>query len=424
MFGDRPNWQYVKPGCSELFHIDRPEFKEIFEGILDDENVQILYVWKKMSKKEFAENKGRLPKKAKSGYFYNVLVNDVLMFEVDNVLPYEHLNISKGIFAKFSKAEFYWGNNLPNKVHEDKAWLDAWKTLIRYKAKLNLLKPLISKNGKLVDEDIFLPSKVTPVPEGVELQTIPGVAEPVNQSDVAVMDMAISEINRGTKAPQTQIDPDTTARAAVIQEANAKILFNSFALEVLFLLSSRTYIILSNALRFLPKRTIKKIALPEQTLSDGRIGTLEVLFEAVPEMKEEELLEKSFALRKEERMALKMGRVVEKAIIDPVYASELNLYVKFEPGVNAFGKDELMKAQFNRNVSVYLKNPDLFNRRKVARKFVQYNRDDEDILQEEPVGTPAQGVSTPIGQRTPVMQGAGSQLEGAELPEMGQLPRV
>jgi len=427
MFGDRPNWKYVHPFRYDSFFVERPEFKDSFEGILDDDYMQVLYVYRRASKKELdiLKEKGKVKSNCKRACFYNVVINDVPMYDIDNILPYNdgYYPISKGIFAFFSKPEFYWGNSLPNKIKEDKGYLDAWKTLLRYKAKLNILKPLISKNGELIDEEIVMPAKITPIPDGVEVQTIDGIGEPVNQSDMLMVQMAEKEIERGSKAPQTQIDPDTKARSAVIMEANAKVLLNNFALQIIFLLSARTYLIMTRAFEKLPRNIIKKIAVPDQMLNDGKIGTLEVIFERLPkkDMKEMgkdalfEYLDMSKKLRDEEKMSAKNGDPKNIIKVDPEYARTLNLYIKFEAGTNAFGKDELQKAQFNRNVQLYLSRPDLFNTKKVARKFVQYNKDDEDLINDQ-----AQPMQIP--QQVP--QGAGSQLEAGQVGQMGNLPKI
>lgn len=391
VFGDFDNWKYVKPMRYDSFFVEHPEFKQFWEGILDEEYMQVLYKWQPLSKKELKEfkKKGKVKSWAKQARFFQVIINNVPMYPKDNILAYNdgYCPINKLIFAKHSKPEFYWGNSLPNKIREDKAWIDAWKTLIRYKAKLNLLKPMISRNGNFIDEEIIMPAKITPLPDDVELKVIDGVAEPLNQSDITVMQMAEGEIERGAKAPQTNIDPNATARAAVIQESNAKILLNSIALELIFFLSARTYPIIMRAFQFLPRNQIKKIAIPEQTLADGRVGTLEVIFENIPEMSVEEFLQKSIDIRSEEKAATKAGQPKNKVYVNPKYARELNYYVKFEAGISAFGKDELKVQKFNVNYDRYMARPDLYNPKKVARQFVQLNKDNEDLLTDEQIPT-------------------------------------
>lgn len=427
IFGDRPNWKYVQPNCYEYFSIERPEFKQFWDGILQEDALQILYIWKRMTRKELEEQKakGRIPKKAKQFRWFNVLIGGVPMFPVDTVSQYRDgfCPINKGVFCRFAKSEFYWGNSLPNKIHEDKKWKDAWKTLMRYKAKLNLLKPMISKNGQFIDEEIILPAKITPMPEGTELEVIDGVSDPISDADVKMMQLADNEIDRGTQAPQTQIDPDQTARASVITESNAQLLLDSFAREVAFFMCARSYPLVLRAFQFFPRRKIKKIAIPEQSLDGGRIGTLEVIFEKLPKMTEEEELERSFEIRKEERKSIKDKNPKERVYVDVNYLDEINLYIQPDVAKSAFNKSELMKGQFNKNAEIYFNNPDLFNRRKVARKFVQVNEDDEDILNEEgdmPMMPQQQQQMAMQG----AMEGAGSQLDRGQVQQMGNLPRL
>ena len=426
IFGDRPNWKYVDKCFSDYFAIVRPEFKNQWQGILNNESMQALYVWKKMTKKELAEQKakGRVPKKARQHRWFNVLINNVPMFDLDTISQYRDgfCPISKGMFARFAKSEFYWGNSLPNKIHEDKKWKDAWKTLLRYKAKLNLGKPMISKNGQFIDEEIILPFKITPVPDGTELEVIEGVADPISSADVQMMRLGDEEIDRGSRAPQTEIDPDQTARASVITESNAQLLLDTFAREVAFLQCARSYPLAMRFFQFIPRRKIKKICIPEQSLPDGRVGTLEVIFDSQPDtqMTEEELLDKSLEIRKEEKASINSKNPKEKVYVGIQYLDEINLYIQPDVAKSAFNKTEVMKAQFNKNAAVYLNNPDLFNRRKVGRRLVQVNEDDEDILNEE-------GEMPANPQQQMAVAGAGGQVEGAQMnpmKPMGKLPNI
>lgn len=427
IFGDRPNWKYVDKCFSEAFYTLRPEFKNQWQGILNYESMQALYVWKKMTKKELKEQKakGRVSPKARQHRWFNVLINNIPMFDLDTISQYRDgfCPINKGVFARFAKSEFYWGNSLPNKIHEDKKWKDAWKTLLRYKAKLNLGKPMISKNGQFIDEEIILPFKITPVPDGTELEVIEGVADPISTADVQMMKLGDEEIDRGSRAPQTEIDPDQTARASVITESNAQLLLDTFAREVAFLQCARSYALVMRGFQFFPRRDIKKICIPEQSLPDGRVGVLEVIFDSQPdtEMTEEELLDKSLEIRKEERASVDSKNPKEKVYVGIQYLDEIDMYIQPDVAKSVFNKSEVMKAQFNRNAATYLGNPDIFNRRKVARRLVQVNEDDEDLLNEE-----GQMPVTP--QQQMAMAGAGGQQadrgEMSPLKPLGKLPNI
>ena len=409
-FGELPNWKYVQKGRMNAWNQEDVEFKQTFEGILDEDEVQIVRFWWPVKKNK---------KKTKG---FNIMVNGVLLFAPGTVIPYRDgfYPISKGIFTEFAKPEFYWGNSMPNKVREDKKWIDAWKALLRFKAKLNVLPPLLSKNGLFIDEEIILPSKITAVTEETDIRKIEGVAEPVTQSDVAMLQMAEGEIDRGTMSPRTagqMAEKRQTAREVVIQEANAQKLLDVFGLRVAFLVMARTYMILSRAYQFLPRSTIKKIAIPEQSLPDGRVGTLEVIFEKMPDMTEQEQLDQSLQIRQEEQSALQAGEPKRMVYINPEYVKELDLYVKAEAGSNFLNRDVIERQRYREDfMNVYSKRPDLFNQQTAARRFVQNNRDAEDLLiqesrqiqqesqEEQPVMQEEQAVpATPLQGATPAL---------------------
>lgn len=387
IYGGLPNWKFVRPGFSDWWFVQRPLFKSQWEGIMFYEKLQILHTWINLSHKELEKEKksGRLPKNAKRAKYYNIFINDIPMFPVGTLCPYKDglYPISKGIFCKHSKPEFYWGNSLPNKIRQDKRWLDGWKTLLRYKAKLNVGRPLQSLNGQFVDEEIIVPFKITPVTEEIQLKAIEGVGDPVSTADVQMYEMAKSEIDDGTKSPQTEINPNQKVTNAVIMENNAKILLDAFALEVSFFVQARTYPILLRAFQFLPRRKLELLSVPDQKLRDGTRGTMELIFKKLPKMTKEEKLEKSFELLKEEKEAKKEGNSKEITYVDVDYLKEINLYLKNDPDSVMKDKGEIETQRFNQIFPTLLQRPDLFNEKEAARELLLKNELDDTLINSE-----------------------------------------
>jgi hypothetical protein len=402
IYGSLPNWKYVRPGFADWWYYQRPQFKEQWQGVLMYDRVQILHYWQNCTQKELNQLKasGRVNKNAKRAKWYNVFINEIPMFPVDTLSPYKDglFPISKGIFTEFSKSEYYWGNSLPNKCRQDKLWLDGWKTLLRYKAKLNLLPPLMSLNGQFVDEEIIVPGRITPVTEEIELKKIEGVADPLSAADVQLYEMAKNEIEAGSMAPQTEINPQQKASNAVIVENNAKVLMDAFALKVAFLVQARTFPILKRLFQFIPRGDLNKISVSDQKLEGGTRGTMEILFKKLPKMTKEEKILKSFEILKEEKEAGRQGNNIEKVYLDEEYVQNCNYYLKADPESVFKDKSEIETDKFNQVFStVLLARPDLFNPKESAREFVVKNELSDELLlteeqQQQQMATQQQGM--------------------------------
>lgn len=401
-FGHLPNWKYVRPQFSDWAFIQRPEFKQIFQGIVWHRRVQVMHVWKDMTNEQLAKEKsaGRIPSWAKRGKYYNVLINDIPMYPVDNISPYKDgmYPINKGIFCFMAKPEYYWGNSLPNKIRQDKKWLDAWKTLLRFKGKLNALPPMVSLNGNYVDEEILLPAKITPINDELDLKRIDGVADPVNQSEVMLLNMAEQEIDRGSVIPmmsgQTQ-SKRMTKGEVLVADANAKKLLDSFSLQVGWLMQARSFPILLRLFQFLPRGDYKKLCVPDQTLWDGTRGNVEILFKKIPAMFEEERELKSQEMLQGEIKSRQEKNPSEKVIIDPEYARNANYYLVSDTADATEDKGAMKKMEFAQNLQLYLSRPDLWNAKEVARRFVRLNDDPDELLAEGDAVAPQS--EAPIG---------------------------
>ena len=430
LYGHLENFKYVKPGFQSWYMVT-PEFKGIWEGILEYDRVNIMHVWRNATGKEIAELKkeGRIPREAKRAKWFCILINDIPVIEINSLSPYKDglYPISKGIFTKMAKPEFYFGNSQPNKIRADKSFIDAWKTLLRYKGKLNILKPLLAIGGEPVDEEIILPSKITPVPEGLQIQPIEGVADPISQADVNLMQMAEQEIDRGSMAPRTAGQQgeggQTTAREVVIQESNAQKVLDSFSQEVAFLVQARTFPILMRIYQFVSRKDIARIAITDQELKDGLKGTLDVRF-GLPDMNgPEDELAKSFEIRQEEMASRKAGNPKDIVYIDPKYVKSLNYYVKADAASGTERNDLVKRQQFNSAIPFMLANPDLFDRAKVGQSFVRLNEISEDILAKSSGQMPPQPMQGQPGQQPQGPSQAGQMMPPqTEMAQLGAMP--
>ena len=419
-FGDLPNWKYVKAGFINTLDVQDPAFKTELEGLVSEDVVQIIRIWYDIPKKEF--KRLGIPKKQKRAKLFNVVINGVLMFKTTNLSPYKHglYPLTKGIFEHFSKAEFYWGNSMPNKAKEDKKWLDGWKTLIRHKAKLSAIPPLLTFNGSLVDEDVYVPGRNTQAPAGMkaeDIAVVPGInTKGVEQGDIAIMNMAKSEIDEGNLSPQAAggEGKSQTAREAIIREQNEQKILGAFGLQVSFFLQSRAFPILKMAFQFMPRKKIKKLVIPDQKLEEGKQGNLEIVFEKPEAMTGKELLQASRDIRQEEFKAEKEGRPKKIVKINPEYLNNLDLYVKQIADPRPIPTGALRELRAREKWAMYSSAPAIFNVLAAARKLVRESGDDESEMINKQPQTPQQPQATPqsAGQKT-LNRVAGQ--EGAEL---------
>ena len=340
-FGEYPEFKYVSKGMNGWIQ-DNDTYKDKYKGIVQDDKVTVVRIWKPVSKKDLKRLKadGRLAEEIQKAKFYNVIINGVVIFDIDNLMPYHDGNysINKGIFESFGPSEFYWGNSMPNKARQDKKWLDGWKTLIRYKAKLGAFSPLLNYSGQHIDEDVVVPAKITDLPRGIapeQITEIPGISNGITNGDIAILKDATDDIDRATASPQTsginRPGGQQTARETMIIEANAQKIMMGFAQQIAFLQEARVYSILKRSYQLIPRSSLEKIAIPNQVFGDGKSGIMEVIFKDMKGRKDtdEAKLNDSFKVyEKEIRMEDDDGIARNIFVLDPEYVYNLEFYVK------------------------------------------------------------------------------------------------
>jgi hypothetical protein len=419
MFGHLDKWKYVQRngGWLQQLFVQYPELKNVFEGIIFNDKATILWVQKKATNQQIKElkKKGKLDKDAKRAVFYNILVNNVLLFPVDNLSPYKdgYYSIKKGIFEPMAKTEFYYGNSMPNKISEDKRWIDAWKTMMRFLAKQNALRPMQNLGGGDFDDTVYLPGQVTNVDDGIALAKIDGIGDGINASHVQMLRLAQEEINMGTVSNVTGgqfPESKETATASAIVAGNARQLMDNFTREVVFFHQARAVPLLMRLFQFLPRRDIKKLSIPEQMLKDGTKGSLEIIFKKLPKMSPDEMLQESSNIRNQEQASRKNKSPKDLVFVDPEYIKNITFYVRSDAATATMDEDGQRAQRFERLMPVLLQNPDIFDRKSVGREIIQMNDLSEDIISQsnsqpsqpgmqqqgqQPQGNPAQPQGTP-----------------------------
>lgn len=389
-FGVLKNYNdYVIPmsASGQFWLREQSEFQQIYQAINPKDGIHIMRIWRTVPRVKLSEYKksGKLPAYVKKAKYFNVIINGVLMFDAENLMPYHHGNypVSKGIFEKFSRVQFYYGNSLPNKARVDKKWLDGWKQLVRYKAKLSTLPPLITLNGSFVDPDIVVPGMITQAPAGMgkdDIIAIPGLSNGLSAQDFQIMNDGVSDIDRATTSPQATGQNSSsriTAREALLLDANAQKALQGFGLQIGFLVEARTFPILSMSYQFLPRSCFNKLCVPDQQLPGGATGSMEVMFIAPVAMTEDQIYDTEMAIFQAERKSAKEGNPKKIVLINQEYVMNLDYYVKCT--VDSLVKETapIREARAEMHFDKYSTRPDIFNIKAAGRKLVQEFGDDE-----------------------------------------------
>lgn len=418
IFGALPRFRNsVVPGRVGQWLANNSEYADEYQSMILPDRVHVIWIWYNIPRNLYS--KYGVPKDRQASKLFNVMVNGVLLFKYNNLSPYHDglYPISKGIFEHFSDPRYYWGNSMPGKAKHDKKWLDGWKTLIRYKAKLAALPPIISYNGKFVDADFYIPGSSQVAPHGMkpeDLGTIPALTQGVTTSDIQIMDRAEREISEGNMSPQ-QMGAEATTRQtrgeAMLREENAQKILGSFGQQQAFLIEARTYPILKRAFQFIPKSKLEKIVVTEQALPGGKVGDVEIMFKDLPDMTEEQYTEFSFAIAKEESKSSEMGRDKKIYYVNPKYLNCIDLYITAVADPMPKKTTAMRKAEAMFKYNFYASDPQMFNKSIAAREVVRSLGDDEnDIINQQSAVNPA---SAP-GQVSPQAAQVRNQLDNAQ----------
>lgn len=414
-FGDLDNFQYVMPGTLGWLN-QTFEFKERYKAVVSSNKVTIIRCWYPVSASDLKSLKkqGKIKSWVTQAKYFNILINGVPMFAPDNLMAYNDgfYPISKGVFEHFSPSEFYWGNSMPNKAKNDKKFLDGWKTLIRYKAKLSALPPGFNTSGQHLEGDIYVPGNIVDLPAGTDaskvFQTVQGISQGVTNGDIKIMEDTQSDLERDTISNMLSggmpVGVGTmNVRVMQMMDENAKQSIAGFAQQIAFLQEARTFHILNSSFQFLTKENLSKLCIPDQTFDDGSTGTYEIIFQKPGEgskigsMTAEQRKAHSYSILDEQGVAKKMGVTKQSVYIDSEYILHLDYYAKANAESVAKDTTALREARAQMKWETYSQNP-IFNVKKAARKLVRELGDSDDMVNDQPAQAPGMPGQQPQGQ--------------------------
>lgn len=381
IYGGLDNFKYVVPGDVSKWALhEDPFFKEYDSSIVEDKRVQVIKCWYPVAKKDITNGK-------KQQKYFNIIINGVLLFPVENKDPHKHgyYPIVKTVFELLD-ANFYWGNSLGNKLRFDKIWIDAWRTLIMNKAKLSVMPPMFAEDGLIVDKDVYVPSKITNIQgKASQLQPVAGIT-PINNGELAIMQSIYDSGDKASVSPTVagQMSQERRTLGEIeLQEANATKLLNIFGIMLASAAEQEGILTAKNIIQFFPRKKIDelvKISVPNESLSDGRQGTMEIIFRNVLDLTPQQRLDEAKKIAIEEFKAKKSGVNKEVVYIDQSYADNLELFCEFIGNPIERHSEALDRyLTIQRYLQIYLNNP-FINQEEAIRQVVRSNGDDEELL--------------------------------------------
>ncbi len=382
-FGDLPNFKYVQPGSLGWLN-QTFAFKEQYKALVYEDQITKIRMWYPVREQELQRLKkiGRLPKWVTQAKYFNVILNDVPMFQYDNLMPFYHGNlpVTKAVFENFSPAQFYWGNSMPNKASQDLHFLNGWKTLMRYKGKLGAIPGLLNFTGQHIENDVYVPGVTTDLPAGTDpkmIVPVPGISGGVTSSDIELMNDTTGDIDRATLSPIAAgqgSGKGTQVKTAQLLNQNATEILEGLAQQLTFREEARAFPILKSTFQFLPRQDIKKISIPNETFDDGTSGTLEIIFQKIPAMNSDEKLQASHKIRALEQGAKKQGKGFKQTYVDPEYIQKLDLYCEASADKWLPQNSALRESKAELKWSTYSNPnnpPGLFNIKRAARELAK-----------------------------------------------------
>lgn len=330
-FGEFENFKYVQPGNVYIIGANGAFTKEDgrhTSSIVQEKKCQVIRAW-------YPVPKDKLKRGQKRAKYFNIIVNGIPMLDYDNIDVYNHgyYPITKTVFELLD-SHYYWGNSLPNKIRHDKKWITALKTILANLGKLNMLPPMFAEDGLNIDQEVYVPAKITPITGKAEqLKAVPGL-HPITQGDVALLAMAEKSGDEGSVSPTGQGQEGRSGRTLgeiQLQEANAAELKQLFGLMVAFGVEQDTWLLIHNIYQFFPRKKINelaKISVPNQKLASGKTGTMEIIFEDVLKLSEQERAQKERASVMEVMRSARKGIHKEVNYIDPSYARNAQWFLE------------------------------------------------------------------------------------------------
>ena len=151
-------------------------------------------------------------------------------------------------------------------------------------------------------------------------------------------------------------------------------------------------------LQLMSRKRIKRVAVPDQVLSDGLQGTFEILFENLSSLDTLARVQKGIDLVSEGKKSRERGTPTEKAFVSPSQIKELKFFLFSDATAGLRDKSIVHQQEFAADLKeIFLERPDLVSAQEALREYIRMKGYNERILatpEGQSPGAPAGGVPT------------------------------
>jgi hypothetical protein len=413
MYGDRPEFQFVRPGVQNILSDDRTFFYESSDEDLQQDSVQIFTYYNREADLQLE------------------YCNGVLLSDIDQPNPRQDKRYP---FVKTGyeliDTRFFYYKSLCFKTQPDEDVVNTLYRMIIDGTYLQIMPPSVVFSDEMLDSQIMVPGGITTISDPNPQSSFQTISTNNNLTagfnTLEKVEASISESSTDNIMGGQQPGGDPTAFEVSRLEQNSKIMLGLFAKMIGFMVKGLGDLIISDILQFAtvgqvmktqsPSTRMKfmKFILPDKTI-DGKTKSKRIEFdmELPDEMTKEQQFDLSAGVAKEEQ---EMDDKTQIFKVNPTLFRELQFRTVVRPEAISPKSDILEKALNLEEYALGMQN-ELVNKEAITRDLLLGSFDktktdpDKYMVQPEMMGAvPGMPGEAPQGM------GGMKQALGSEIP--------
>ncbi len=214
LYGEYPNWKYVKPGVQVIFDDANQTFYEVYDSNMRTESVEVIYYWNKKLDVKLC------------------VVNGVLLSDFDNPNPRNDklYPFSKFGYENIDEGKCFYYKSLAFKMQSDANIVNTLYPMIVDGTYLNIFQPMINIGSETIGSDVIVPGGVTTLSDPNSKLTPIAVAGNIKAGMDTLMEVekSISESSEQPILNGDSAQTGTTAYEISRQEQNANTVLGLF----------------------------------------------------------------------------------------------------------------------------------------------------------------------------------------------------